>query len=180
MPDSEDAEDLKSNEEAMETSASEEDQAEIDAKNRLLKIKQGLLTQSHSQFPFNLQAYFKKLFFEDEEDMKKRSRAVQRNLPRPIDMNHSILRPIDLAQPLTDLQNAEELVKKEMLVMLHFDTLYTPTASQCGLNNKKQMSFIPQPLNYEKHKSYLSENKYENFSVEEMSHVIAADPIGFL
>jgi pre-mRNA-splicing factor CDC5/CEF1 len=86
-------------------------------------------------------------------------------------MNGTILRPNDLAQPLNELQKAEELIKKEMLVMLHFDAMYTPTASQCGLNSKKQTTFIPQPLNYDKHKSFLNENKYDNFSVDEMANV---------
>merc|ERR1719228_1780042 len=46
-----------------------------------------------------------------EAELKRRSQPVQRDLPRPTDMNHSVLRP------LSDLQRAEELIKREMVVM---------------------------------------------------------------
>ena len=38
--------------------------------------------------------------------------------------------------PLTDLQRAEELIKREMVVMLHHDCLETPTPAQMGENSK--------------------------------------------
>ena len=45
-------------------------------------------------------------------------------------MNHSILRPLNSDPPLTELQRAEELVKREMILMLHHDCIETPTPLQ--------------------------------------------------
>ncbi len=103
--------------------------------------------------------------------MKRRSQSVQRGLPRPKEMNHEILRPSDLATPLTELQKAEELIKKEMLVMLHYDAIHTPTLTQCGLTNtaKKSFNYTPEPIDYERHKSYLNQNSYDKFSEHEIN-----------
>ena len=126
-----------------------EDQADIDDKTRVQRKKR------------------------EEEEMRRRSQSVQRNLPRPVDVNNTILRPSDLATPLTELQKAEELIKKEMLVMIHYDSMQTPTMSQCGLSNnfKRSFNFTPQPVNYDKNKAFLIENKYEQFSEEEINQV---------
>ena len=51
-----------------------------------------------------------------EAEFKRRSQPVQRDLPRPTDMNHSVLRPLNSDPPLSDLQRAEELIKREMVV----------------------------------------------------------------
>ena len=68
---------------------------------------------------------------------------MQRDLPRPTDMNDSVLRPLNSDPPLTELQRAEELIKREMIVMMHHDCVETPTPAQvcrylegdhCGLN----------------------------------------------
>ena len=48
-------------------------------------------------------------------------------------MNHNILRPVDMMQPLSDYQLAEEMIKEEMLVMLHNDAIESPTLNQCGV-----------------------------------------------
>jgi len=107
----------------------------------------------------------------NEEEFKRRSQTVQRNLPRPVDVNHDILRPSDAGLQLTELQKAEELIKKEMLTMLHYDSLKTPTLSQCGLPSsaaKKPMAHKPQALNYDKHEHYLSQNAYDKYSDDEM------------
>ena len=48
----------------------------------------------------------------------------------------SVLRPMNSDPPLTDLQRAEELIKREMVVMLHHDCLETPTLAQMGENSK--------------------------------------------
>jgi pre-mRNA-splicing factor CDC5/CEF1 len=126
-----------------------EDQADIDDKIRVQKKKK------------------------EDEEMKRRSQAVQRNLPRPIDVNYTILRPADLATPLTELQKAEEMIKKEMLVMIHYDSIQTPTLIQCGLpsNSKKSFSYTPQPLNYDKNKTFLKESRYELFTEKEINQV---------
>ena len=39
-----------------------------------------------------------------EAELRQRSQAVRRDLPRPSDMNHSILRPLNSDPPLTELQ----------------------------------------------------------------------------
>ncbi|KAG7153621.1 Cell division cycle 5-like protein-like [Homarus americanus] len=61
-----------------------------------------------------------------DAEMKKRSQAVQRNLPRPQEVNSSVLRPMHADIHLSDQQKAEELIKREMVTMLHYDALHTP------------------------------------------------------
>ena len=65
-----------------------------------------------------------------EAALAKRSTAVKRNLPRPLDVNHSVLRPLNSDPPLNELQKAEEMIKREMILMLHHDCLETPTLAQ--------------------------------------------------
>ena len=107
----------------------------------------------------------------DEEEFKRKSLAIQRNLPRPSDMNHNILRPVDMMQPLNEYQQAEELIKEEMLCMLHHDVITDPTLNQCGIpaGFKKPATMTNlKPLFLEKHKNYLREKGYERFSPEEL------------
>ncbi|CAF4847732.1 unnamed protein product, partial [Rotaria magnacalcarata] len=61
--------------------------------------------------------------FLEQEHFKRQTQVVQRNLPRPNDINLTILRPANAEGPMTDLQKAEELIKQEMLVLLHYDAL---------------------------------------------------------
>lgn len=42
-----------------------------------------------------------------EHEMKLKPQAVQRNLPRPTDVNHNILRPADMAQPCEQISHDE-------------------------------------------------------------------------
>ena len=58
--------------------------------------------------------------------MRRRSQAVQRNLPRPQEVNASVLRPSHADTHLSDQQKAEELIKREIVLMLHYDALHTP------------------------------------------------------
>lgn len=99
--------------------------------------------------------------------MKKKSNAVQRQLPRPTDMNHNILRPADMMQqPLSDYQRAEEMIKEEMLLMLHNDCLVDPTINQLGpayaAMSKKQPNALNKanvkPMNSEKHQAYIKDH----------------------
>ena len=107
------------------------------------------------------------------EELKEKSSSIQRNLPRPSDMNHNILRPVDMVQPLSDYQKAEEMIKEEMLLMLHHDALYEPTLNQCGIPagskipaNKSQLK----PLHVEKHQSFLRDKGgYQKFTPDELS-----------
>ncbi|XP_002733954.1 cell division cycle 5-like protein [Saccoglossus kowalevskii] len=64
---------------------------------------------------------------EQEREWKRQSQVIQRLLPRPSDINISILRPSNIEQPLSDLQKAEELIKREMITMLHHDALKHPS-----------------------------------------------------
>lgn len=58
--------------------------------------------------------------------MLLRSQVIQRDLPRPLEINSSVLRPANEMQGLNDLQRAEELIKQEMIKMLHYDALNDP------------------------------------------------------
>lgn len=104
-----------------------------------------------------------------EAERRKHSTAVQRDLPRPLDMNSSILRPLHCDPPLTELQKAEELVKQEMIVMLHHDALKHPTKSQLGLTSKSKInSAHATVLNRAQHSAYLERHPYEEFSEDEL------------
>jgi len=108
-----------------------------------------------------------------EEEFKQKAMAIQRGLPRPSDMNHNILRPVDMMQPLNDYQQAEEMIKEEMLVMLHHDVITDPTLNQCGIpaGSKKPAKMANlKPLCLDKHRNYLKEKGYERFSPDEIEN----------
>ena len=44
-----------------------------------------------------------------EKELRRRSQAVQRDLPRPTDMNDSVLRPLNSDPPLTELQGGNSI-----------------------------------------------------------------------
>lgn len=81
--------------EAMETSTEPaiEDQADVDAR---------MLAEQEAQ---------------RKRELAKRSQVIQRNLPRPTEVNTKILRPQSEKQNLTEQQQAEELIKHEMITM---------------------------------------------------------------
>ena len=99
-----------------------------------------------------------------ERELRKRSHAVQRDLPRPMDINSTVMRPKD-AQ-LDSLQKAEELIKREMQTMLHYDALQNPTAEQQGVTGKKdaQKAAIQQS----QHRAYLEQHPYDEVDEYEM------------
>ncbi|KAL1497690.1 hypothetical protein ABEB36_008608 [Hypothenemus hampei] len=89
-------------------------------------------------------------------EFKLRSQVIQRDLPRPQEVNLSMLRPLNESYSLTELQKAEELIKLEMTTMLHFDNLKNPLPSkQSGKYHAQQLAFI-------------EENPYDNFQQEEL------------
>ena len=57
-------------------------------------------------------------------------------LPRPSAVNESILRAKDIQ--LNPLQEAEELIKKEMLIMLHYDAINHPADNQISSKHNKR------------------------------------------
>lgn len=74
-----------------------------------------------------------------EKELRNRSQVIQRSLPRPVDINTSVLRPSSEMQGLTDLQKAEELVKQEMVTMLHYDNTHDAVVVN-GQPQKRQQS----------------------------------------
>jgi len=86
-----------------------------------------------------------------EEELKSRSQVVQRMLPRPSVVNHSILRQSD--PQLNELQKAEELIKMEMVKMLHYDGLLDPP--EVGIDKKSVSSTAV-------HAQFLKDNPLEN------------------
>ncbi|KAK2715675.1 cell division cycle 5-like protein [Artemia franciscana] len=88
-----------------------------------------------------------------EAEWRKRSKVIQRNLPRPNDINTNILRP--QGQEATNpLQRAEELIKREMLTMEYYDAIKNPTESQ----SISQSAAV----------QYLERNPYDNFSDKDL------------
>ncbi|CAF1010101.1 unnamed protein product [Rotaria sp. Silwood1] len=76
------------------------------------------------------------------EHFKRQTQVVQRNLPRPNDINLTILRPANAEGPMTDLQKAEELIKQEMLVLLHYDALNNPVPNNSTSRNKDFSTYL--------------------------------------
>jgi pre-mRNA-splicing factor CDC5/CEF1 len=61
-----------------------------------------------------------------ELEMQSRSQPVQQDLPRPVEVSMAVLRLPHTDPPHTELQKAEELIKREMITMLHYDAVYSP------------------------------------------------------
>lgn len=114
------------------TTIASEDQADIDARREAEEVEK-------------MEAEFRRL-----------SQSVQRNLPRPGQINHSILKGGEGGDVLTELQEAEEMIKEEMLVMLHHDALTNPTDEQAVKSTGE-------------HASFLSVHKFDQVTEEEMN-----------
>ncbi|KAB7503370.1 Cell division cycle 5-like protein [Armadillidium nasatum] len=93
-----------------------------------------------------------------EAEMKKRSQALQRGFPRPHDVNVSVLRPLAGDIHLTDLQKAEELIKREMVTMLHYDALHNPPPTA---PSKKSIHIAEA-----QHRDHLERHPYKQYSDE--------------
>jgi pre-mRNA-splicing factor CDC5/CEF1 len=95
-------------------------------------------------------------------ELKLRSQVIQRCLPRPPDTN-IVLRPLNSEPPLTDLQKAEELIKQEMITMLHYDAVRNPlppevaTLTQSGPKKQPILTEI-------QHLAYLQAHPYQQFT----------------
>lgn len=96
---------------------------------------------------------------ERDRELAMRSQVIQRDLPRPLEINTTILRPISEMQGLNDLQKAEELIKQEMVTMLHYDALHDPVSIP-GIAKK--------PGATTQHLSYLEQNSYDDFELDEL------------
>ncbi|CAH8594384.1 unnamed protein product [Schistosoma guineensis] len=124
-----------------------------------------------------------------ELEWSKRSQVVRRSLPRPSAVNHTILRNIpgsvnQLSQQdanMTDLQKAEELIKQEMVTMMHYDNLNNPPPNQlldaakqttgpCGGSGVAPASQQRRYLQQIKatHESFLKDCPYEQFVPDDL------------
>ncbi|CAL8257977.1 unnamed protein product [Arctogadus glacialis] len=105
--------------------------------------------------------------FEREKELKLRHTPVRRNLPRPTEVNESVLRPASV-EPLSDLQLAEELIKQEMITMLHFDCLHHPSTASASQLQRCKSRGTASASNNASHIAYLESNSYQPISTEEM------------
>lgn len=97
--------------------------------------------------------------------MKRRSQTIQRSLPRPHEVNNSILRPANTPElSLTELQKAEELIKQEMLTMMHYDSIRNPipTAVDKGGPSRKAV---------ESSHNFLANHPYNEYNDSDMKQV---------
>lgn len=89
-----------------------------------------------------------------EAEFRRQSKAVQRDLPRPSVVNNNILKSSDVV--LSELQQAEEMIKKEMLTIIHHDVLRNPSANQMVKSSSSESS------------TYLANNPYREANEEEI------------
>ncbi|XP_051935375.1 cell division cycle 5-like protein [Hippocampus zosterae] len=101
---------------------------------------------------------------EREKELKLRHAAVQRHLPRPAEVNESVLRPASME--LNDLQVAEELIKQEMITMMHYDCLHHPAAG--GQLQRAKARGPASASNNALHIAYLDAHAYNAVSTEDM------------
>ncbi|XP_062378677.1 cell division cycle 5-like protein [Sardina pilchardus] len=101
---------------------------------------------------------------EREKELKQRHTAVQRDMPRPSEVNETILRPQNVDPPLTELQLAEELIKKEMITMVHFDSLHHPYVEALS----KKPKGVGSSSNNAEHIAFLDKNPYSKVGEEDL------------
>lgn len=104
---------------------------------------------------------------ERQAKLEKRHQPIKRDLPRPSIINESVLRPADTDfNSLDQLGYAEELIKQEMIKMMHYDALYYPSDNQIPADSKARTKRkgIVGP---ETHQAYLRHMPYEDISVDE-------------
>lgn len=94
-------------------------------------------------------------------ELARRSQPIQKNLPRPFEINTTILRPPADMIGLTELQRAEELIKQEMITMLHYDALLNPVVLPVNAPPKK-------PTSLQQLQVYLDQNPYDEFEDDDL------------
>jgi len=105
----------------------------------------------------------KQQYLEDlkQEKLSKRHTALKKDLPRPTVVVETILR--SNTSQLNDMQQAEEIIKKEMLSMLHYDAMNYPATNQVpGAKNKKASSMAT-------HVQYLSRHGYQELDSKDFN-----------
>ncbi|XP_050084340.1 cell division cycle 5-like protein [Anopheles aquasalis] len=98
---------------------------------------------------------------QEAKELSLRSQVIQRELPRPLEINTTVLRPANEMHGLTDLQKAEELVKQEMVKMLNYDALRNPIQQSQAPPSKRP------PL--AQHQAYLEQHPYEDIDEGELT-----------
>jgi len=126
-----------------------------------------------------------------EEEWKKQTQAVQRDLPRPGNINDTILRPQKFEGQLSDLHEvqseylcisirittqvaniqAEELIKKEMLILLHHDAVYNAQHFDKLAPGAKKSGKDTAAADEKKHLAYLAKNKYDEIDEQSLQQV---------
>ncbi|XP_012693557.1 cell division cycle 5-like protein [Clupea harengus] len=101
---------------------------------------------------------------EREKELKQRHVAVQREMPRPTEVNETILRPQSVDPPLSELQLAEELIKREMITMVHFDSLHHPYVEALS----KKVKGVGSSSNNAEHIAYLDKTPYHKVQEEDL------------
>ncbi|XP_003963891.1 cell division cycle 5-like protein [Takifugu rubripes] len=135
---------------------------------------EGGFTEDASEVDARKQA---QLDAEREKELKLRHTSVQRDLPRPTEVNESVLRPASM-EPLSDLQLAEELIKQEMITMLHHDCLHHPTNNAASQLQRGKNRGPTSTSNNASHIAYLETHSYKPLSPEEMEQakgILAAE-----
>lgn len=98
------------------------------------------------------------------------TKAVQQNAPRPTNVRKTLLTSSTTSGGIVSLlSQAEDLIKEEMLKMLHFDALVNPTDEQtifAGIESKN-----PNSKSYETLlANYLEEHPLEQMSTQDLAH----------
>lgn len=96
-----------------------------------------------------------------EKEMALRSQVIQRDFPRPQEVNMAVLRPPHESQSLTELQKAEEFIKREMVTMLHYDNLKNPVPV---VHTSKRPT-----VTQAQHLAYLEQHPYENLTPDDLT-----------
>uniref|UniRef100_A0A182NG25 Pre-mRNA-splicing factor CDC5/CEF1 n=1 Tax=Anopheles dirus TaxID=7168 RepID=A0A182NG25_9DIPT len=99
---------------------------------------------------------------QEAKELSLRSQVIQRDLPRPLEINTTVLRPSNEMHGLTDLQKAEELVKQEMVKMLNYDALRNPITQVPAAALMKRPALT-------QYQAYLEQHPYENIDESELS-----------
>lgn len=87
-----------------------------------------------------------------------------------LQVNESVLRPASM-EPLSDLQLAEELIKQEMITMLHYDCLHHPSNNAASQLLRGKNRGPTSTSNNASHIAYLETHTYKPISTEEMEKV---------
>ncbi|XP_047128533.1 cell division cycle 5-related protein isoform X1 [Hydra vulgaris] len=104
---------------------------------------------------------------QEAAEFRRQAMAVQRNLPRPSDVNTSVLRPDEMRRDLNLYQEAEEMIKAEMVHMLRHDIVHHPTEHQLNMLGLKKASASVQTV-INANKRVLEESPLEKISDKDM------------